>query len=159
MSYDKNVSSLRSQRKEIINNYRETINEGTENFKYFSIDSEWKIQTNLIFRKPKDEFNDFKINFLRVGVVDFSFRGVQKKLSLFQSNNNYQKFFIFVKDKTSGNSTYDRGRFVPVIQENDNYYLEFNVAYAPACAHTKATNLCPNSIEKIELEIKAGECN
>ena len=76
---------------------------------------------------------------------------------MFLSENNYQKYFIFVKDETSGDSTYDRNRFVPVIQEDNNSYLEFNAAYAPACVHTKATNFCPNALEKIDLEINAGE--
>ena len=128
MSYNDQIINLRSKREEIINDYRATIEEGTENFKYYSINSEWKISTTFIIMKPKEGVNDFEINFQGVNVVDFSFQGFQKKIFLFKSDNNYQKFFIFVKDKISGESTYDRGSFVPVIQENDKYYLEFNAA-------------------------------
>ena len=99
---------------------------------------------------------DYSIKFIRVGKIDLTIENNPLKLDLYQIENESEKYFIYIKDGTSGRGSYGLGRFVPVLKDGPNYEIDFNLAFTPACGHVEGS-ACPWARESTGIAIEAGE--
>jgi uncharacterized protein (DUF1684 family) len=143
------------KREERINDFKKV--EEKEVFEYYPIDEKWKIPGEITLRKPKEGMIDYKINFIRIGKIDFVLERNPLKLDLYKEDtSDDETYYIYLKDATSGKTSYGLGRFVPVIKENEKHFLDFNLAFTPACGHIEGS-ACPWARESTAIAIEAGE--
>lgn len=154
--YENHISTLRSKHEEQINTYRKTNGQNEEQFDYYPIDSRWKSSGNITLRKPKEGMIDYNIKFIRIGKIDIVIENNPLKLDLYQIENDNDSYFIYLKDGTSGKTSYGLGRFVPVLKEQEEYIVDFNLAFTPACGHIEGS-ACPWARESTGIAIEAGE--
>ena len=141
----------------MINEYRKSNGQTQENFEYYPIDEKWRVQGTLSLRKPKEGMIDYSIKFVRVGKIDLDLSHNPLKLDLYQIEEKPEDYYIYIKDGTSGKTSYGLGRFVPVLKDNnENYYVDFNLAFTPACGHVEGS-ACPWARESTGVSIEAGE--
>jgi hypothetical protein len=99
---------------------------------------------------------------LRVGWFDFKVGKVEVRLEatrLLEPGVGEDDFGIFFRDATSGKETYPLGRYLDVEKAGDGLYLlDFNFAYAPACAYSPHYNCpIPPKANRLRVAIRAGE--
>ncbi|MHA2366149.1 MAG: DUF1684 domain-containing protein [Candidatus Hodarchaeales archaeon] len=153
--YEDSISEGRKNREKIVNEFRKEQDQDPTSFEYYGISSEWRVPASIILRTPKEGVSDYKINFDRIGKIKFEIKGTQGKGSLYKLKNT-KEMYTYLKDLTSGKSTYGLGRFVPVFQEGENYFLDFNLACTPACGHVEGS-ACPWAKDNVSISIEAGE--
>lgn len=156
MDYKNQINTLRTKREELINGYRKANGQSLENFDYYPIDEKWRIPGVISLRKPKEGMNDYTIKFIRVGKIDIDISHNPLKLDLYQIEDQNEDYYVYIKDGTSGKTSYGLGRFVPILKENDNYFIDFNLAFTPACGHIEGS-ACPWARESTGVAIEAGE--
>ena len=98
---------------------------------------------------------DYDIKFIRMGKIDFTLLNNPLKLDLYQVENQ-DDYYIYLKDGTSGKTSYGLGRFVPILKEEEDYFVDFNLAFTPACGHVEGS-ACPWARESTGIAIEAGE--
>lgn len=83
---------------------------------------------------------------------------VYQSLDLIKSNEYKDYLFIPFTDATSGNETYEGGRYIDLnIPTSDNITLNFNKAYHPYCAYTEGYNCpIPPTENHLPIKIEAG---
>ena len=158
MVYEDFIKEQRSKREHVVREFQnKTSSEETE-FTYFPTDEKWRISAEIIKRKPKEGMNDHEIKFTRIGKIVFSIQNNEHNFNLFQSDQEPEgdNLYIYLKDGTSGKTSYGVGRFVKVIKENDSYFVDFNLAFTPVCGHV-STSACPWAQESSPVLIEAGE--
>lgn len=157
MDYTTQITDLRTRREQIINDFRKEKGQDEEHFEYYPIDERWKLVGNVTIRKPREGMEDYSIKFSRVGKIDVDFGNNNLlKFNLYQIENEEDSLYIYIKDGTSGISSYGLGRFIPVFKEKDSYSVDFNLAFTPACGHVEGT-ACPLTRESTGVAIEAGE--
>ena len=144
------------KRQELINKYRKENGEEEDHFDYYPIDDKWKATGVITLRKPKEGMIDYNIKFIRVGKIDIVIDKNPLKLDLYQIENENDNYYIYLKDGTSGKTSYGLGRFVPVLKEQEKYIVDFNLAFTPACGHIEGS-ACPWARESTGIAIEAGE--
>jgi uncharacterized protein len=97
---------------------------------------------------------------LRAGLFRFSIDGAQHTLTgyTFESESSESVFVPFL-DLTSGQETYDAGRYLDLFPEDDGTYaLDFNLAYHPSCVYDPRFS-CPltPAENRLPIRIEAGE--
>ncbi|MHA1166681.1 MAG: DUF1684 domain-containing protein [Candidatus Hodarchaeales archaeon] len=150
------IAELRKKREELINGYRADQNQPPTDFDYYPIDPDWRIEGQVKIRKPKPAMVDYQLKFVKVGVIKLEIKGQPSRFALYEVENEPGNNYIFIKDGTSGKSTYGLGRFVRVIKEGDKYFVDFNLACTPACGFVEGAG-CPFTMESTSVEIEAGE--
>lgn len=98
---------------------------------------------------------------VRAGTFLFQINGKELELAAysFLDNNADESYFVPFTDMTSGHETYYGGRYLDVpIQDDEDYVLDFNLAYNPYCAYNENYS-CPLVPKENELDvaIRAGE--
>ncbi|WP_226039872.1 DUF1684 domain-containing protein [Natrinema sp. DC36] len=80
-----------------------------------------------------------------------------------QESPNEEPLFVPFRDKTTGQQTYDGGRYMELESERDlttgdEIVVDFNLAYSPFCAYSETFD-CPLPPEEnwLEVAIPAGE--
>ena len=127
-----------------------------------------KYQFRLKFHKSESpEFvpislsNGQKVDALRAGYFAFELEGKQIKLYAYKKHASDTEMFLPFKDKTSGKETYGAGRYLDLYgTPDDNYVLDFNLAYNPLCAFDEKKHDCPLPPAEnwlMDVEIRAGE--
>jgi len=98
--------------------------------------------------------------YIKYGEVYFTIDKKEYKLNVYQSQELLQsadyKDYLFIPftDATSGNETYEGGRYIDLSVTNSNHILiNFNKAYHPYCAYTDGYN-CPVPPQENNLPIK-----
>lgn len=100
--------------------------------------------------------------FMRVAEIHFKLNNISYTLSAYQNEQlrMNRKLFIPFTDLTNGKSTYSGGRYLDVVYapQSNTCEVDFNFAYAPACAHAH-TYSCPvvPDLNRMNIEIFAGE--
>lgn len=99
---------------------------------------------------------------LRVGWFDFMVGDQAVRLEgsrLLEPGVDEDYVAIYFRDATSGNETYPLGRYLNVEKLGENLYLlDFNYAYAPACAYSPHYNCpIPPKANNLKVAIRAGE--
>lgn len=94
----------------------------------------------------------------RFGKFHFEVDGQDTELTIFSSSSGY--FLPFV-DALAGGETYPAGRYLePQALGNDQFLIDFNLAYNPYCAYNDrwACPLTPPE-NRLPVPIRAGEMN
>ncbi|MCB0730636.1 MAG: DUF1684 domain-containing protein [Ignavibacteriae bacterium] len=100
---------------------------------------------------------------VRYGYLILKKEGNEYKLSVYETvNPDFTKYYsIWFTDKTTNNSTYGVGRYLPFELSSDkdfNYTIDFNFAYNPYCAYSADYSCAiPTKEDYIDLAIEAGE--
>lgn len=109
-----------------------------------------------------------KKNYRVYGTFTFKINDTTLKLNIYQSKDlmgtaQYAKhLFIPFTDKTSGNESYENGRYIDLTTdevEKPGFKLDFNKAYNPYCAYVSNVYNCPLPPPENDLSvaIRAGE--
>jgi uncharacterized protein (DUF1684 family) len=100
--------------------------------------------------------------YLRVATLHFELHGEDHELAVYQQEGQ-DGLFVPFRDKTTGQQTYEDGRYMEFetegdLEDGDEMMLDFNLAYSPFCAYSD-TFACPLPPEEnwLEVEILAGE--
>ena len=98
--------------------------------------------------------------YVKYAEVFFTIDKKEYKLNVYQSQDlikteEYKDYlFIPFTDATSGNETYEGGRYIDLnIPQSDQVLINFNKAYHPYCAYTEGYN-CPIPPQENTLPIK-----
>lgn len=99
---------------------------------------------------------------LRVGWFEFTVNNITSRLEatrLLEPGVGDQDFSIFFRDATSGDETYELGRYLDVQSlPNGKYLVDFNLAYNPACAFSEHYNCpIPPLSNHLHVPIRSGE--
>ena len=109
-----------------------------------------------------------KKNYRVYGTIRFIINDTAVTLSVYQSQDlmttrQYRDhLFIPFTDKTSGEETYESGRYIDLeIKDikNENVLIDFNRAYNPYCAYVSGKFNCPipPAENRLPVAIRAGE--
>ena len=109
-----------------------------------------------------------KKNYRVYGIIHFTINDTAVTLSIYQSQDLMTKqqykdhLFIPFTDATSGEETYESGRYIDLEIEyiaNDKVLIDFNKAYNPYCAYVSGKYKCPipPAENRLIVAIRAGE--
>ena len=109
-----------------------------------------------------------KRNYRTYGIIHFTINDTAVTLNIYQSqdlmaSSQYKDhLFIPFTDATSGEETYESGRYIDLeIKEiaNDKVMIDFNKAYNPYCAYVSGKFNCPipPAENRLAVAIPAGE--
>lgn len=137
--------------------------------KYFPIEKSFKAIGQLQpFARPEPvilEQGDTVKRMLKYAEASFDLKGGSYTLLVYKSMPNplltdqNDELFIPFFDATNGSETYEGGRYIyPVINEEGDLELDFNLASNPYCAYNHKYNcVVPPLSNTLDVEIKAGE--
>jgi uncharacterized protein len=99
-----------------------------------------------------------------VGLVEFIAGNQACQLEvvrLIEPGSEDNDLSVYFRDATSGKESYPMGRYVDLKKTaGDNYLLDFNMAYNPACAFSEYYNCpVPPKTNTLAVAIRAGEMN
>lgn len=144
-----------------------------ESFRFFPVDERYRI--TAIFEKKNDskwfsmETSGSMRKIFRVyGVLRMVINDTTVRLNLYQSQNlmnsdEYKdQLFLPFTDLTSGEETYDAGRYIDLVIADitgNKVIIDFNKAYNPYCAYVNGKYNCPIPPKENELPVAilAGE--
>ena len=109
-----------------------------------------------------------KKNYSVYGIIHFTIHDTAVSLNIYQSQDlmataNYRDhLFIPFTDATSGQETYESGRYIDIETgdiRNDSILIDFNRAYNPYCAYVSGVYNCPipPAENRLAIAIRAGE--
>jgi len=133
---------------------------------YYPVDATYNIPAVL---KPSTDRSVFEMptssgqirRERRAGTLEFTLHGQQMTLTAFVEADapNMDRLFVPFSDQTSGQTTYDAGRFMDLDRTPTGIYeLDFNKAYTPYCYYNP-TFECPfpPRENRLPIAIEAGE--
>ncbi|MEF8818279.1 MAG: DUF1684 domain-containing protein [Haloferacaceae archaeon] len=100
--------------------------------------------------------------YLGVGRFRFDLHGAERTLVAYRRPDGDQNLWLPFRDATSGETTYDAGRYLDLDAERDRegerWVVDFNEAYSPFCAYSDAYE-CPlvPPTNWLEASVEAGE--
>jgi uncharacterized protein (DUF1684 family) len=135
---------------------------------YFDPDSAYRVEATV--REPDDQepvelevHNGPPTRYERVVTFTFECEGEQYALHGYRKVAEETGVFIPFRDKTTGQETYEGGRYMDLAVEGDvadfqTVTLDFNLAYTPFCAFNDAF-ACPLAPEEnwLPTTVEAGE--
>lgn len=136
--------------------------------RYFPPDASWVFESTLtVYPEPEAvTILDTKGRERKgdvFGYLSFTREGVKHAVRVYRMRmvGGHPYYAIWFTDRTTGESTYDVGRYLDFEYTPDPahvYTLDFNAAYNPYCAYTPAYG-CPIPREEdyIDLAVTAGE--
>jgi uncharacterized protein len=113
---------------------------------------------------PYVDSREQKGTMYKIGKVSFAFEGKTLELDSYSYESSWDKIqsaLIFIRDKTSGKTTYNGGRVVefevPKDKDSAEVVLNFNKAFAFLCVHSKFFN-CPLGLATyVDANLNYGE--
>ncbi|QIO22672.1 DUF1684 domain-containing protein [Haloarcula sp. JP-L23] len=136
---------------------------------YFDPDPDYRVEATVTRHdEPEpvemDTTDGRTVRYLHVVTFAFELDGESYELAGYrQAGDDPATFFVPFRDKTSGQQTYHRGRYMELeadeeLTDGDAVTLDFNLAYAPFCAYSD-TFSCPLPPETnwLETTVEAGE--
>ena len=147
--------------------------ESFDGLTYFEVDEKWRFFAQLQRDENQEEIamtttDGQSISLLRYGSVTINFSGTMYTLSVFRDQNLPELseqpgcLFIPFSDETSGNETYEGGRYliVKIPMHGENIQLDFNLAFNPYSAyHLKNKSVLAPDENRLPFKITAGEKN
>ena len=143
--------------------------ENFEGLAYFEPDPQFRVPARVrVYGNPEpielDVTAGSPIRYLRAVIFEFELRGERIQLAGYrQESADDRTIFIPFRDKTTGQQTYHRGRYMEMepddeLVNGDVVTLDFNLAYNPFCAYAE-TFACPLAPEEnwLEVVVPAGE--
>lgn len=136
---------------------------------YFPVNGKYRF-AGAITRSAKRETFDIiasdgeKRKTLRYGHFDFALEGKTYRLHVYKLLDLEPQYahllFIPFLDATSGRESYGGGRYIDLEEQKQNQYIvDFNLAYNPSCAYGKPGYSCPipPAENRLPVRIEAGE--
>ena len=136
---------------------------------YFDPDATYRVEATVTRHEEPDpvemDTTDGRtVRYLRVVTFAFDIDGESHELQEHrQAGDDPGALFVPFRDKTTGQQTYEQGRYIELeaeeeLEDGDAVTLDFNLAYAPFCAYSD-TFSCPLPPEEnwLETAIEAGE--
>ena len=102
---------------------------------------------------------------IKYGYFEFEYKDNKYRLQIYKilrDKPELEKYlFLGFKDETSGKETYGAGRYIDLIENEQNYYIvDFNLAYNPYCAYnSRYTCAIPPPENRLPFPVHAGEKN
>ena len=96
---------------------------------------------------------------MKYGYFEFRINDKTYKLASYLIPEHQESLFLPFLDETNGNGTYEAGRYLDIeFRKDNNYYIDFNLAYSPYCAYNKKYS-CPLVPKEnfLKTKIEAGE--
>ena len=138
--------------------------------RYYAPDERWRLPALLDRKAPGSgmrvqlltsvgEMRDFDV----AGAFRFTVEGAEHHLTAYSSvpaRPEYALLFVPFRDATSGKETYGAGRYLdlPAQEADDNYVIDFNMAYNPSCAYSPRWNCpYPPNENHLKVSVEAGE--
>ncbi len=100
---------------------------------------------------------------IKYGYFEFQYNGNTYRLQIYKfmrDKPELQKYlFLGFTDATSGKETYGAGRYIDLIENEQNFYIvDFNLAYNPYCAYNpRYTCAIPPPENRLPFPVYAGE--
>ena len=136
---------------------------------YFDPDPAYRVEATVETHEDPavvemDTSDGRTVRYLRVVTLSFSLDGETYELAGYrQETADDRTLFVPFRDKTTGQQTYEGGRYMEFetegdLQTGDEMVLDFNLAYSPFCAFSD-TFSCPLPPEEnwLETTVDAGE--
>ncbi|CQR53621.1 MULTISPECIES: DUF1684 domain-containing protein [Haloferax] len=136
---------------------------------YFDPDPDYRVTASVeTHADPEpvtmDTSTDGEVRYLRVATFHFELRDTDLSLGAYrQEHDDSPTLFVPFRDKTTGQQTYNGGRYMELtpdapLDELDEVVVDFNLAYNPFCAFTEAFE-CPLPPEEnwLDVVVPAGE--
>jgi len=136
---------------------------------YFDPDPDYRVEATARVHddpEPREmETTDGRtVRYLRVVTFDFELDGETHELHGYrQETDESAAIFVPFRDKTTGQTTYEAGRYMELepeseLEDDDRVTVDFNLAYSPFCAFSE-TFSCPLPPEEnwLETTVEAGE--
>jgi uncharacterized protein len=135
-------------------------------FACFDYDPSMRVLAELAPAEPRHIDGDDEVpGMTHIGTLRFTVDGAPQELGAYWLDGYAGGLFVPFADATSGSETYGGGRYVldtakgaDLGAEDDRTVLDFNVAYAPSCAHD-ARWRCPlaPAANRLRIAVRAGE--
>ena len=156
-----------------VQNHEVVTGTDKELFRFFPVDEKYKI--TALFEKKNDskwfsmETSGTTRKIFRVyGVLRLVINDTAIKMNIYQSQNllnsdEYKdQLFLPFTDLTSGEETYDAGRYIDLVIgdiADNKLVIDFNKAYNPYCAYVSGKYNCPIPPKENDLPVAilAGE--
>ncbi|MFC4548758.1 MULTISPECIES: DUF1684 domain-containing protein [Halorussus] len=141
--------------------------EGFAGLEYFDPDPDYRVRAEVeVHDDPEPVEMDVSAGrpqrYLRVATLHFDLDGEAYELAGYRQEEQ-EGLFVPFRDKTTGQQSYQDGRYMEFETEADledgaEMVLDFNLAYSPFCAFSEVFS-CPLPPEEnwLETEILAGE--
>ncbi|MFC6719677.1 DUF1684 domain-containing protein [Natrialbaceae archaeon GCM10025810] len=143
---------------------------------YFEPDPDYRVRARVeVHDDPEPVYVETtagrEMRYLRVATLEFDLEREAEGLTggtfglhaYQQESPNEQPLFVPFRDKTTGQQTYEGGRYMELeperdLETGDEVVLDFNLAYTPFCAFSDTFD-CPLPPEEnwLEVAIPAGE--
>lgn len=136
---------------------------------FFTVDAKYAVDARFV-RTPEEKpfqmstSSGMRKTYIKYAEVFFMIDKKEYKLNVYQSQELIQQpdykdyLFIPFTDATSGDETYEGGRYIDLnIPQSDHVVINFNKAYQPYCAYTDGYNCpVPPQENKVPIKIEAG---
>ena len=132
---------------------------------FFPVDAKYAVNARFV-RTPQEKpfqmstSSGMRTTYVKYAEAFFVIDKKEYKLNIYQSqellkSEEYKDYlFIPFTDATSGNETYEGGRYIDLnIPTSDHILINFNKAYHPYCAYTDGYN-CPIPPQENTLPVK-----
>jgi uncharacterized protein (DUF1684 family) len=165
--------SVESYFKKYVKEHEVVAGKDKELISFFSVDEKYRINCRFerIINSPwfrMESSGPIKKNYRVYGTIHFKINDTAVTLNIYQSQDlmatqQYRDhLFIPFTDATSGEETYESGRYIDLEIEdirNDKFIIDFNKAYNPYCAYISGKYNCPvpPAENRLTVAIYAGE--
>jgi uncharacterized protein (DUF1684 family) len=138
---------------------------------YFDPDPSYRVEATVDRHDdpdpvPMETTGGNEVRYVRVATLAFELDGEPLELGAYKQrpDDDEEPLFVPFRDKTTGQQTYDGGRYMELHVDGDvpadgaDLTLDFNLAYSPFCAFSE-TFSCPLPPEEnwLEVAVEAGE--
>jgi uncharacterized protein (DUF1684 family) len=136
---------------------------------FYAIDSKYVVNAKFVRTLNEKPFqmttsSGMRKTYVKYAEVIFTLDEKEYKLNVYQSQDLLQspeyKDYLFIPftDATSGNETYEGGRYIDLnIPQGDHIIINFNEAYHPYCAYTEGYNCpIPPAENTLPVKVEAG---
>jgi uncharacterized protein len=136
---------------------------------FYSFDEKYVLNARFIRTPNERSFqmstsSGMRKTYVKYAEVIFTLDEKEYKLNVYQSQDLLQsaeyKDYLFIPftDATSGNETYEGGRYIDLnIPQSDHILINFNKAYHPYCAYTDGYNCpIPPAENTLPVKVEAG---
>ena len=135
---------------------------------YFDPDPGYRVAATVTLHGDPEQIemetsDGLTMEYHRSATLEFGLAGETYTLCGYRQSPDDETLFVPFRDKTTGQETYDGGRYMELegtghLRDGDEIVLDFNLAYSPFCAYSE-TFSCPLPPEEnwLETTIEAGE--
>ncbi|WIV66016.1 DUF1684 domain-containing protein [Natrialbaceae archaeon AArc-T1-2] len=147
-----------------------------DGLEYFDPDPDYRVTATVAVHDdpepvPMDTTSGREVRYVRVATLEFDLErddpdledGAFEIHAYQQERPEEEPYFVPFRDKTTGQQSYEGGRYMELeadrdLETGDEIVLDFNLAYTPFCAYSETFD-CPLPPEEnwLEVAIAAGE--